>query len=495
MALISRWITYKQLKNIHLGYGIQCPLDHGPNENKYLSDPATYYSFLIQNVKPRFTSGSAPRGRSGWTCPLRGSEECGKCSDHGPGRSPGAAIDTAPSGRRTTGARSRSSWCAGVTTSRRSSGSDSRGAWAGRRPRDPLGAVHDRLDHAVQTTLPGQPPHAALGRPRGSRVDARTLPRPRDAQGDFRSTPQIPPVRDDALLARQFDGSPAPPRATRTRRPPTPRRRARRLSTARGHSRPRPPGPPRPATRPSSRRPGSTSPRRSVRTAGSPARPAATRPGGAGARSPTSPTTPRRSRAHGPRDDTGSRARSDPVPPVDQLVAPDHDQLAQAVDAHVLDQLLELAAGHDREYRRRRMDPEVLERPGTTRPRGVGSAARVGRPSISGDPGRGRASPDGPACRVETTTTRVELRRTTRSAGSGVPRASRTTPRCLAGSERLPVAGDPSTTVWVELRPDDLACRVDDPAIALLVAACGHKGEGGVEWSFQCVKPPNRGSS
>ena len=101
----------------------------------------------------------------------------------------------------------------------------------------------------------------------------------RDAQGAFRSTPQIPPVRGDALLARQFDGSPAPPRATRTRRPPTPRRRARRLSTARGHSRPRPPGPPRPATRPSSRRPGSTSPRRSVRTAGSPARPAATRPG------------------------------------------------------------------------------------------------------------------------------------------------------------------------------------------------------------------------
>ena len=43
--------------------------------------------------------------------------------------------------------------------------------------------------------------------------------------------------------------------------------------------------------------------------------------------------------------DTGSRARSDPVPSVDQLVAPDHDQLAQAVDAHVLDQLVELPAG------------------------------------------------------------------------------------------------------------------------------------------------------
>ena len=280
MALISRWITYKQLNNIHLGCEASALWIRTPNENKYLSDPATYYSFLIQNVKPRFTSGSAPRGRSGWTCPLRGSEECGKCSDHGPGRSPGAAIDTAPSGRRTTGARSRSSWCAGVSTSRRSSGSDSRGAWAGRRPRDPLDAVHDRLDHAVQTTLPGQPPHAAptAGHEApASMLDPSTAAL--TARGDFRSTPQIPSVRGGALLARQFDGSPAPPRATRTRRPPTPRRRARRLSTARGHSRPRPPGLPRPATRPSSRRPGSTSPRRSVRTAGSPARPAATRPG------------------------------------------------------------------------------------------------------------------------------------------------------------------------------------------------------------------------
>ena len=57
------------------------------------------------------------------------------------------------------------------------------------------------------------------------------------------------------------------------------------------------------------------------------------------------------------RDDTSGRARPDPVPPVDQLVAADHHRLAQAVGAHVLDQLVELAAGHDREHGRRRMDP------------------------------------------------------------------------------------------------------------------------------------------
>ena len=39
--------------------------------------------------------------------------------------------------------------------------------------------------------------------------------------------------------------------------------------------------------------------------------------------------------------------------PVYQLAARDDDRLAQAVDAHVLDQLVELAAGHDREHRRR----------------------------------------------------------------------------------------------------------------------------------------------
>ena len=57
-----------------------------------------------------------------------------QCSTDDPGRSPEATTDTAPPGRRTTGARSRSSWCAGATTSRRSSGSASRGAGAGRRP-------------------------------------------------------------------------------------------------------------------------------------------------------------------------------------------------------------------------------------------------------------------------------------------------------------------------------------------------------------------------
>ena len=59
--------------------------------------------------------------------------------------------------------------------------------------------------------------------------------------------------------------------ATRTRRSPTRRSRGRRPSTARGPSRPRRPGPPRPAIRPSARRPGSTSPRRSGRS-GQPAR-------------------------------------------------------------------------------------------------------------------------------------------------------------------------------------------------------------------------------
>ena len=41
------------------------------------------------------------------------------------------------------------------------------------------------------------------------------------------------------------------------------------------------------------------------------------------------------------RDDTGGRTRPDRVPPVDQLVAADHDRLAQVVDEHVLDQLVE----------------------------------------------------------------------------------------------------------------------------------------------------------
>ena len=57
-----------------------------------------------------------------------------QCPDDGPGRSPETATGTAPPGRRTTGARSRSSWCVSATTSRRSSRSVSRGAWAGRRP-------------------------------------------------------------------------------------------------------------------------------------------------------------------------------------------------------------------------------------------------------------------------------------------------------------------------------------------------------------------------
>ena len=98
MALISRWITCKQLNNIHLGCEASALWIRTPNENKYLSDPATYYSFLIQNVKPRFTSGSALRGRSGWACPLRGSGERGD---------------------RTTAAGSRGPHgCAGATTSR-----------------------------------------------------------------------------------------------------------------------------------------------------------------------------------------------------------------------------------------------------------------------------------------------------------------------------------------------------------------------------------------
>ena len=115
---------------------------------------------------------------------------------------------------------------------------------------------------------------------------------------------------------------------------------------------------------------------------GQPARqqgPAATRPGGAGARSPTSTTTPRRSRApgSGPPDDPGSRARSDPVPPVDQLVAADHDRLIQAVDAHVLDQLVELPAGHDREHRRRMDRVPACRRSRPARP-----APRAPSPSL-----------------------------------------------------------------------------------------------------------------
>ena len=57
------------------------------------------------------------------------------------------------------------------------------------------------------------------------------------------------------------------------------------------------------------------------------------------------------------RHDSGRRARPDSVSPIDQLVAADHDRLAQSMRLHVLDQVLELPARHDREERRRAMNP------------------------------------------------------------------------------------------------------------------------------------------
>ena len=206
------------------------------------------------------------------------------------------------------------------------------------------------------------------------------------------------------------------------------------------------------ATAPS-RRPGSTSPRRSGRTAGSPARPAATRPGGAGARSPTSPTTPRR-----------SRSRTSGTTP---------------------------AAAHARTGFRPSISWSPRTTTGSCRPltRTSSTSSSNSRPDMIGNTARGRASPDDPACRVETTTTRVELRRTTRPAGSGLmtrsSRASWTTPRCFlrgrsdrpSRATRQPRSGSSfARTTWL--------AGSTIPQSRCWLRPAGTRGEGGVEWSI-----------
>ena len=105
-----------------------------------------------------------------------------------------------------------------------------------------------------------------------------------------------------------------------------------------------------------------------------------------------------------------------------------------------------------------------------------------------------------PACRVETTTTRVELRRTTRPAGSGlwpdaVPRERPARPRgVLRGrsdrpsrATRQPRSGSSfaRTTRLAGLRSPQLRCQLRPARTG------GREAQSGVS----IVKPPNRGSS
>ena len=111
------------------------------------------------------------------------------------------------------------------------------------------------------------------------------------------------------------------------------------------------------------------------------------------------------------------------------------------------------------------------------------------RPDMIGNTARGRASPDDPACRVETTTTRVELRRTTSACRVGAmtrsSRASWTTPRCFlrgrsdrpSRATRQPRSGSSfARTTWL--------AGSTIPQSRYWLRPAGTRGEGGVEWSI-----------
>ena len=150
-------------------------------------------------------------------------------------------------------------------------------------------------------------------------------------------------------------------------------------------------------------------------TAGSPARPVATRPDDAGAHSPTSPTTPRRSRAPAGEPPAPHRRPHTlgPGSAVYQLVAADHVP-------HTL-----VGANRFRNDPDRRVSNDPAAR--------VGSAVRVGRPTLQRRPGQGTSFvADDLARRVGTTTRGLFL---ARYAELRIARAPWTTPRCPAGSE------------------------------------------------------------